>query len=259
MPFKESKGLRFFQFESFGNDWADHAIFTRQGGVSEDHLASLNVGSTVGDDPENVQENRRRVFNSVGRPMESAFDIWQVHSAEILVAKEPRQGEPYPRVDGVVTDRRSVTLSMRFADCVPIMLMDPVHQALALIHAGWQGTVRGAARAGVQQMVEAFGSKPRDLIAGIGPSIRRHHYPVGPEVIQAFRQSVGSKGETHIEERDGQFYLDLAGANAAALEHEGVKHIEDSGLCTACDLMDWYSHRGQSGQAGRFAAIMGIR
>ncbi|MFP3853021.1 MAG: peptidoglycan editing factor PgeF [Anaerolineales bacterium] len=259
MPFEESNGLRYFQFESFSNDWFDHGIFTRRGGVSEEHFASLNVGATVGDDPDKVIENRRRVFDTFGRHTDSAFDIWQVHSAEILVATEPRQGEPYPRVDGVVTNRPGVTLSMRFADCVPIMLMDPVHRSLALIHAGWQGTVRGAASAGVQKMVEAFGTRPKDLVAGIGPSIRQHHYPVGLEVIQAFRQSVGHRAEPYVSEIDGQFYLDLAGANADALDRLGVQNIEDPGLCTACDLEDWYSHRGQGGKAGRFAAIMGIR
>lgn len=259
MPFSHHAGLRYFQFESFQFDWLDHGVFTRQGGVSQGHLASLNVGANVGDNPSNILENKNRIYQAMDRDPGSSFDLWQVHSADVLVANGPRQGEPYPKADGVVSTSKDVTLSMRFADCVPIMLVDPDKKVIAMVHAGWKGTVRGTAQAAVTKLVETFKSEPDKLIAGIGPAIRRHHYPVGIEVIKAFRQSYGAGADDFIEQAGGQFHLDLAGANRSVLESMGISNIEDCGLCTACDLEDWYSHRGQDGQAGRFAGMMGIR
>jgi YfiH family protein len=259
MPFRSTNELRIFEFQSFYDEWLDHGIFTRHGGVSNGPFASLNVGSTVGDDLENVRENKRRIFNSLARDPESSHDIWQVHSAKVLAASKPRQGPPYPKADGLVTNSPGLTLTMRFADCVPLLLIDPENHAIGMIHAGWQGTIRGAAQAGVQMMMDRFGSRPEAIKAGLGPSIRRHHYPVGPEVIEAFQQSFGRGYQDHVEVNDGQYHFDLISANQAALRSMGVRLIEDSEICTACHLEDWYSHRGQQGKAGRFAAVIGIR
>lgn len=258
MPFKDINGLRYFQFNSIQADWLDHGIFTRRGGISQGPYSSLNVGATVGDDLAHVRENKRRVFEALNRPANSSYEIWQVHSATILVADEPRQGEPFPKADGVITDRKGITLSMRFADCVPIMLVDPLNRAVGMVHAGWQGTLRGVASAAVQQMISEFGSDPSTLLAGIGPAIRQHHYPVGDEVVDAFRQKFGQPVETRLQTRGTDHLLDLIGANIDALEDVGVGRIEDSGICTACNLEDWFSHRGQAGQAGRFVGILGI-
>jgi YfiH family protein len=259
MPFQEVNGLRYFQFNSLQLAWLDHGLFTRHGGVSSGSLKSLNVGATVADEVAHVQENNRRAMAALNRPVDSTFAIFQVHSAEVLYAKEPRQGEPYPRVDGIVTDKKDVTLVMRFADCVPIMMADPERQVIGMVHAGWLGTVRGAAQAGVAKMVSQFGCDPADLICGIGPAIRQHHYPVGPEVVEALLESFGSEGNLHLQEVDGKPHLDLIGANMAALRRAGVEQLEDSKICTACNLDDWYSHRGQQGRAGRFAGIMGLK
>ena len=259
MPFREENGLRFFQFESFPSEWIDHGLFTRRGGVSRGSLASLNVGANVGDDMANVQENKRRIFQTMDRPLGSTYDIWQVHSAEIETAEAPRHGEPYPKVDGVITDTPAVTLSMRFADCVPIMLADPEHRAVGMVHAGWQGTIRGTLRSGVEAMKVRFGSQPSRLLAGIGPAIHQHHYPVGPEVIQAFEIAFGERAGNHITMSGRQHHLDLVGANTSILSEMGLKSIENSGICTACEHHEWFSHRGQDGRAGRFAAVIGVR
>jgi YfiH family protein len=259
MPFEQKDGLRFFQFDSMMVEWLDHGIFTRVGGVSSGPYKSLNVGANVGDPLDNVLENKRRIFSALNRSEDSTYDIWQVHSARIFVAREPRQDEPYPKADGLITDRTGLTLSMRFADCVPIMLVDPGRRAIGLVHAGWQGTLLGAAPAGVNKMVEAFDSDPSDLIAGIGPAIRQHHYPVGQEVVEAYRENFGAEAEPHFMRKNGQNHLDLIGANIALLRKVGLNQIEDAGLCTACNLDDWFSHRGQAGSAGRFTGVIGLK
>lgn len=259
MHFQDRAGLRFLQFESLPTGEIVHGVFTRRGGVSEGPWASLNIGLTVGDQEERVHENRRRMLQSLERPPESTYDVWQVHSAEVELAPAPRSGPPYPRVDGVVTDNPEVTLLLRFADCLPILLYDPEHRAVGLVHAGWKGTVRGTARVAVEAMRKSFGSRPERMLAALGPCIQRHHYPVGPEVVAGLRQSLGRAADDNLEAGNGQVYLDLSSANAWHLRAAGVGAIEAANHCTACHPEDWYSHRADGGRTGRFGAVIGLR
>lgn len=127
-----------------------------------------------------------------------------------------------------------------------------------MVHAGWLGTVRGAADAAVQAMIQSYGSKPADILAGIGPSIGVDHYEVGQDVIAHIEKAFGSGSRGLIETRDGRTYLDLWSANRIQLERMGVQHVEVAGVCTACHLEDWYSHRAEKGKTGRFGALIGL-
>jgi hypothetical protein len=259
MPFLEQDGLRYFVFERFP-DSVIHAVFTRRGGVSPAPWASLNVGGTVGDDAERVRENRRRMLAAIGRSGDSVFDAWQVHGVNVFRADAPRPPQmPHPQADILITDRPQVTLLMRFADCVPIFLLDPRRGAIALIHAGWKGTVAGAARLAVQAMRQHYGSVPQDLLAAIGPSIGPDHYEVGPEVVEQVRATFGAQAERVLIARNGHTHFDLWQANRLLLEFAGVGQIEIAGLCTACDLENWYSHRAERGRTGRFGAVFAIK
>ena len=255
MPLLEAGDLKYFQFKSFQNAALNHGLFTRRGGVSPAPWHSLNVGGTVGDDPDLVSENLKRVFATLGLARESAFDVWQVHSAEFVVAEAPRAGEEHVRADIIMTETPGVSLFMRFADCVPIFLYDPRRHAIGLVHAGWLGTVRQAARVAVEGMRLHLGSQPEDLVAGIGPAIGQDHYEVGDDVVSAFRESFGWKAERHLRVADSHTYLDLAGANEELLRDAGVKNIEQAGICTACAVQDWFSHRAERGTTGRFGAL----
>jgi hypothetical protein len=259
MTRQQQDGLTFLTFDSLPPESVAHAVFTRRGGVSPQPWASLNVGATVGDDPDHVDENRRRLLAALNRSPDSTFDVHQIHSATIVEANGPRQGEPYPQADGVVTNSTSVTLMLRFADCVPILLYDPDQGAVGLVHAGWLGTVRQASAAAVARLHTAYGTDPARLRAAIGPAIGSHHYPVGPEVVESFRESFGGAAERYLDSVDGAVRLDLAGANEELLRAAGVAQIERSELCTACHLDDWYSHRGEGGKTGRFGAAIGLR
>ena len=143
MPFTHNNGIRYYTFDLFPRD-VTHAVFTRQGGVSPEPWASLNVGGTVGDEVARVRENRYRSFTALGRRIDSLFDVWQVHSAEAVIADAPRDPNlPLIQADAIFTDKPEVTLYMRFADCVPILLFDSKKGVVGLAHAGWLGTVRG--------------------------------------------------------------------------------------------------------------------
>lgn len=259
MPFKRSNQIRYFTFKQLDSGELVHAIFTRQGGVSASPWQSLNVGGTVGDDPEYVKENRRRSFLALDRDPASIFDVWQVHGREVAIADRPRKpDEAYLKADILLTDKPGVTLFMRFADCVPILLYDPCRGVVGLVHAGWQGTLKRAVAAAIRAMQEHYGCQPGDVLAGIGPSIAAHHYPVGTDVVQQVRNSFNSRADDFLFQQGGQTHFDLWAANRAILEDCGVEKIEASGLCTACSLDDWYSHRGEHGRTGRFGALIAL-
>jgi YfiH family protein len=258
MPFRSNGEVRFYQFELFSEGLA-HAIFTRQGGVSPDPWAGLNVGGTVGDDPERVSENRRRALAALVRAPKSVYDAWQVHGVDVAIAEAPRPPEtPHPQADIILTDKLGVTLMMRFADCVPVLLHDPVRNVVGIAHAGWMGTVRCTVRAAVEAMQVRFGSKPTDIQAGIGPSIGPDHYQVGSDVVSQVRQTFGPDASGLLAERDGSMFFNLWAANRQLLELAGVKQIEVAGLCTACHTDDWFSHRAERGRTGRFGAIIAL-
>ncbi len=184
MPFHQAAGLRYYAFESLEGHPITQAVFTRQGGRSPAPWASLNVGGTVGDRAERVAQNRRMLFEALSRSPDSAYELWQVHGSEVVIAEQPRtEFDNLPRADAVLTDNPRVTLFMRFADCVPILLSDRNRGVVGLVHAGWQGTLRKTVVAAVDTMGKRYGSRPAHISAGIGPSIGPDHYEVGSDVI----------------------------------------------------------------------------
>ena len=259
MPFHEQSGIRYFSFNIFPRV-VKQAVFTRRGGVSPAPWDSLNVGGLVGDDLARIKENRIRSFESLGRDPASIFDTWLVHSIDVICADSPRDlNQPPTQADSILTDNPQLTLFMRFADCVPLLFHDPIKGVVGIAHAGWVGTVRGVARATIEKMKSHYGSKPENIIAGIGPSISADHYEIGPDVILKVQESFGADEERLLERRNGRVYLDLWMANYIQLQKVGVEKIEVSGLCTACHPEDWFSHRVEKGKTGRFGALIGIQ
>jgi YfiH family protein len=158
----------------------------------------------------------------------------------------------------MVTDCPALPLTMRFADCTPILLYDPVRHAAGIAHAGWRGTVSGAAVSALHAMQSAFGTRPQDVQAGIGPSIGPDRYQVGEEVVEAVRRAFGTTDGLIKRADDGSAYLDLWAANRLALERVGVRQIEVAGICTATRTDEFYSHRAEAGRTGRFGVVMAL-
>ncbi len=259
MPFHAIQGIEYYTFASLDRLGVRHGIFTRKGGVSPHPWESLNLGGLVGDPRENVVENRRRMFAALDRPVESIFDVWQIHSADVICADLPRPlDQPHQKGDAILTDRAEVTLAMRFADCVPILLFDPIRKVIGIAHAGWKGTVNRVAARAVTKMQMKYGSAPKDVIACIGPSIGPDHYQVGDEVAEQARKAFGEKAAGLLHEVNHAIHFDLWAANAWQLEEVGVKSIQIAEICTACDLERWYSHRAEHGRTGRFGAVISL-
>lgn len=235
-----------------------HGIFTRRGGVSPAPFASLNLGGNVGDTPQSVRNNHERMYATLEVNDRRACTVWQVHGNDVVIAQGPVRGRRWLALaDGLVTDMPDVPLSMRFADCVPLLFFDPVQGVIGMAHAGWRGTVAGVGAKVVETMRTAYGCRPRDIEAVIGPSIGPDRYQVGEEVVEAVHAYYGRlDGLIRRDATDGSAFLDLWATNALDLQRAGLEQIDIAGICTATRTDEFFSHRAEHGRTGRFGAVM---
>jgi polyphenol oxidase len=256
MILHQDNGLQFYSFNIFEGTRAVSAVFTRKGGVSPEPWKSLNVGGSVGDHPENVAENRNRMFAALNKLPESNFDVWQIHSNTIMVATQPKLPQELPqKADAILTQKENITLAMRFADCVPVLLYDPKINIIALIHSGWIGTVDKIVTDVIKMMKDVYNSNPENILAGIGPSIGPDHYLIGEDVAEKVRKSFPDSASQLLQPDQDGYYFNLWAANKITLEQAGVNKIEIAGICTTCHPEDWFSHRGEKGKTGRFGVL----
>lgn len=217
---------------------AQAAVTARSGGVSSGPYASLNLSLSVGDDPANVLENRRRLAAGFGARLADFVFAGQVHGAGVRVVSEADRGsgafsleDTIPATDALVTSAPGVVLAILTADCVPIVLHDPVVGVLACVHAGWRGTVARVSAAAVAAM-QTLGSRPADVIAGIGPAIAPARYQVGPDVHQAVTQAFSPAPFIQPDSVPDRWRLDLWAANRFVLTEAGVPdpqiHVTDT-------------------------------
>jgi polyphenol oxidase len=235
-----------------------HAVTTRHGGVSPAPFDSLNLSAYVGDDPARVHENMDRLHHALGLERTAMVDAHQAQADQVALVTETDRDTRIKGVDGLITNRRNLTLFLRFADCVPIVLYDPVHQAIGIAHAGWRGTASKVLTNTVNAMHEAFVTEPRDLIACICPSIGPCCYEIGADVREKVERAYPDAYELLLHE-NGSTRLNLWQANAAQLRSLGVEQIEIAGVCTADHTNDFYSWRRENAKTGRFAALIALR
>jgi YfiH family protein len=255
---KGYNGLITYHFEDLPADALVHAVFTRLGGVSRGPFATLNVGRSVGDDEAAVNENHARIYAHMNLDAESVASSYQVHGNRVGIVDANSAGRVFRGTDALVTDVPGIALLLRFADCQPIILYDPVHHALALIHAGWRGIAQGIAFRAVETMQEAFGTTPSRIVAGLGPAIGPCCYLVGDNVAAAMGYALPDWNQS-MQAVEGGWRLDLSAANAQQLTAAGMHHIEQAGLCTACHTDEFFSHRAEGGRTGRFAVMVYLK
>lgn len=235
------------------------AVFsTRRGGVSRPPWDEMNVGQSVGDDPEAVAENRRRLFGGLGVDPERLASCGQVHGRGIALVAGPGRVEA---TDALVTATPGLTLAVSCADCVPVFLLDPVTPAAGIVHAGWKGTLARLAALTVRFMARRLGSRPSDIVAAVGPSIGACCYEVGPDVAAEAEDRLG-RGVL-LPAGAGRLHLDLWEANRLALVSAGLEasRVHLAGLCTCCREDLFHSHRrasraGGGGRAGRMVGLV---
>jgi hypothetical protein len=281
--------------------WLVHAFSTRRGGTSAAPCAGLNLGFTDSDRRERVEENRRRFFHQLGAGNFALAPLRQVHSSHSWVVARDGQGglamqlpggvlapavDP-PAGDGLMTRESGILLTIRIADCLPVLLVDPQRRAVAAVHAGWRGALARVIEKAVGDMRRAFASQPRKLIAALGPSIRACCYEVGEEVVDAFHASfaeadrffqplrAGAEAANervslpflraaapgHAPQHIPAARLDLVAVARAQLARAGVKpaSILVADYCTACRTDLFFSHRREGAHTGRQVAAIGIQ
>jgi YfiH family protein len=234
-------------FERTGTIVAAHS--TRHGGVSPTPLG-MNISFRVGDEDQNVGENRRRFLEGFGIAERHLAIPGQIHSATVRRAVTPGH---VPECDGLITNVPGVVLSVTVADCLPILLADPETRAVGAVHAGWRGTAAGIAARAVEFLADYFGVRPSDLIAYLGPSARSCCYEVGEEVAALF-------DEPAVRTDQGKYYLDLRAANERQLLDCGVspQNIESSPDCTISRPDLYHSFRRDGSRSGRMMAVIGV-
>lgn len=235
-----------------------HAFTTRQGGVSAPPFDSLNLARGVDDEPENVTRNRTAVLNALGLDPTRYVEATQVHGTTIEVVIAADSGRVIEGADGMATNERHLTLAVHAADCVPLLLADPRHRAVAAVHAGWKGTAAGIAAEAVRVLVNRFESHPEDLLVAIGPSIRACHYEVDAPVYAHYR-SWSWRDAVFTPNQRGRWQLDLQAANRYQLLDAGVPpaQIETTELCTFDRPNQFFSYRRER-KTGRMAGIIAV-
>ncbi|HOO11567.1 MAG TPA: peptidoglycan editing factor PgeF [Bacillota bacterium] len=261
----EREGIVYFTIPSFDDTGlARNCFTTRVGGVSSGRVKGLNLGFSRPDSRENVNENFRRLCRAVGIDSESLVFSNQVHGTHVreVTAQDAGKGiwrdSDIKNTDGLITSSRGVTLTTFYADCVPLYFLDPVKRVAGLAHAGWRGTVAGIALETVKRMNEAFGSRPEDMLVGIGPSICRDCYEVDEPVVSRLKENIGSWRDVITPLGKGKFLLDLQLTNRIVLQKAGIReeNITDSGLCTMCNGELFYSYRREGKDTGSLAALL---
>lgn len=256
------KALAYYQFESLQQPDLIHGVFTRQGGVSTGYYASLNLSRSTGDSVETVRENRRRMFETLDVTIESTITSWLVHGKDVRVITHDSFAEPNKddvHADAMITQMRGITLTMRYADCVPILFFDPREQVVGIAHAGWKGIANNVISETVRAMQAQFGCVPSDVIGCVGPAISAKHYEVSEDVAQQVQAAVAENVIVRDGDSNQKPRLDLWRAAESQLKSCGVGTIEVAGLCTASNLDEWFSHRAERGKTGRFGVAIGLR
>ncbi len=263
-------------------------FFTRLGGVSKGHLRSLNLGFNLGDDRENVLENYKRVSDALGIEMGDIVLTRQVHENTVRNVKYADRGNGifsenrFESADGLVTNEKNVCLSVFGADCVPLVLYDPVENVISSAHAGWRGTVSDIAGNAVRKMNSDYGSRPENIVCVLGPSICGNCYEISEDVAVEFAENYDGLSERNdgivlrsfetvddgnkkrktyadnilpeilYKNEEDKIHADLWNANRFNLLRAGVKdeNIHLMGLCTKCRNDLFHSHRATCGKRG---------
>ncbi|HZN01716.1 MAG TPA: peptidoglycan editing factor PgeF [Pyrinomonadaceae bacterium] len=263
---RDSDGVRALICAPLEEDGFVNGFSTRLGGVSEMPANALSLAGFHDDAAENILENRRRFLKLF--PGEWALaGCWQVHGADVRVVQSVEDAKPAETTlgetiycDVIVSNANGVLAAVKTADCVPILIGDPVTRAFAAVHAGWRGTLATAVVIAVQRLKDEYSAKPENLCVAIGASAGPCCYEVGSEVIDAFTARFGSGADLFTTTRPGHAMIDLLKANRDQLESAGVipERIHTAPICTMCRTDLFFSYRKEKNLHGKVGRLMGV-
>lgn len=259
--FEEKDGIRWGCFPAWKDLGVGHGFTCRRGGESNLTPGGLNMALHVGDDPEKVLRNRQKAARAMGFALNRTATCAQVHGTVLARVTEEEAGRgalelgtTIPGTDGLLTDCRDLPLMLFYADCTPVLLVDTESPAIAVLHAGWRGSVGRIAQKGVQAMHQWYGTRPEAILAGIGPSIG----PCCYEVDEKVRNRASGFEGCFNPHGTGHYLLNLWELNRQQLVEAGVRpeHISVAGICTSCRNEAYFSYRKEKGKTGRLAAVL---
>ena len=259
-----TNGLWYGTFTHFDKLAIKHGISSRLGGVSHHPFASLNLGLHTGDEDSQVIANRQLFCQAVGVVPEQIVTAEQTHTDRVLVVTKEHLGkgaqiyrEAIRATDALITNVPEVPLMLFFADCVPVLIVDPLQRVIGVVHAGWKGTMDHIAQKTVLAMQSHFGTNPQQCLVGIAPSIGPCCYEVDDVVINRLKGQF-ENWEQLVRPHGDKGYLDLWQANRLQLEQIGVQgqNIVVSKVCTACNKELFFSYRAEHGCTGRMGAVI---
>ncbi len=267
---RERYEVPFLTFEHLENTgMVIHGISTRMGGVSTGDCATMNLSFERDSSEEAVRTNYELLGAAMGFRTDSLVLSQQTHTTNVRVVTEKDRGKgflkerDYKDVDGLITNVPGITLATFYADCVPLLFVDPVHKAIGLSHSGWRGTVGKIGKATVEKMTEQYGTDPKEMLAAIGPSICQACYEVSEDVIDEFKKSFAECfwQELFYAKENGKYQLNLWRANELVFEEAGIlpEHFSTTNLCTCCNPGYLFSHRASGGKRGNLGAFLQIR
>ena len=228
-----------------------HAFTTRLGGQSKEPMRWFNLGRHIDDTDarEDAMINRKHLCNALQLNYERLVVPGQVHSDRIVESTE----NDFAKVDGIATNKNGTPILLHFADCVPVMLFDPLERTLAVVHAGWKGTAATIVKNAVNFLRDTYGTKPENIVAAIGPAIGSCCYPTGRDVAEKLAASASQADKLIIWSDNPR--PDLKAINAMQLLDAGLEKIDVTDICTACQPELFYSHRQSGGKTGRQGAV----
>ncbi len=259
----ENGNLKYYKIDSFLES-TKHCFTTRFGGVSKDEFSSMNLRFNCTDSRENVLENFRIISSEISVNYKDLVLSNQVHEDKVISVgiKDRGNGIIYPNkfesADGLITAESGVPLATFYADCVPLFFLNPKERVIALSHSGWKGTVKNIAKSTIEAFSDGYGSKPRDILVAIGPSIGECCFRVGDDVAEIFNKEFGNIA---LEKYSDGWHVNLQRVIFNELLEAGVvkENITLADICTACNSDLLFSHRKTQGRRGNMAAIMELR
>lgn len=260
---RKKNNIWFATFPLFEEHGVINACSCRLHGLSDIKKGTLNLALHVGDDEKKVLHNRKLFADAIGADASKFTTCEQVHGSQIAVVSEKEIGagafslaESISKTDALVTNLRQVPLLLFYADCVPILLYDAKNKVIALVHAGWRGTVAEIAAKTIRVMQERFSSNPTDILAAIGPSVGSCCYEVDYKVLncaQGYEQFFKP-----VKGKHGHYLLNLWDYNAIVLQKAGIltEHLVFANICTAHNYELFFSYRAEEGKTGRMGVCL---
>jgi len=265
---KQKEDLLYLEFKNLKkyDDILTHCFTTRLGGVSEGECTSLNLSFNRNDSKENVLQNYRIIADAIDVDFDKMVLSNQIHDDKIKIIQTEDAGKGLTKesdiigFDGLSTNQPGIPLVTFYADCVPVLLLDPVKKAITAVHSGWKSTVKNISYQALKVMKDSYGSDVKDIQVAIGPSICSDCFEVDIDVYNCFVQKF-SWCTKHTDYRNGKYYIDLPQIIRRVLVDSGVssENILISGVCTKCNNDVFFSFRGDNRKTGSLAAIMMLK